>query len=69
MKMRRLKELADDLLQRASLRDKPMPAPEPVYAKEGKVVGLRALLTPEQRAKSLSYSGPESFGDAPPHCA
>lgn len=69
MTMRALRKFTAGLLGRVSLRDKPLPDPEPAYAKQGQVVGLRSLLTPEQKARVAAYTGPESFGDVPPHCA
>lgn len=44
---------------------KPLPEPEPVYApKPRPMTGLFALLSAEQKAYLLSYSGPENHGDA-----
>jgi hypothetical protein len=65
--MASLLKLAEGWFSRVTLRDKPLPDPEPAFAHSRRVVGLRALLTPEQRARSLAYTGEESFGDVPPH--
>jgi hypothetical protein len=65
--MTALRKLAESLFPGVFLQDKPLPAPEPAFACGRKVVGLRALLTKEQRERSLSYKGDESFGDVACH--
>jgi len=66
--MTALRKLAESLFgRRVTLQDKPLDAPEPAFACGRKVVGLRALLTDDQRKRTLSYQGEESFGDVPYH--
>ncbi len=49
--------------KRRPLPSAPRPELEAINAKPRQMTGLFAQLTPEQKAKALSYRGPEAIGD------
>ena len=49
---------------KVTVEPKPLPEPEPAYAQPRPMLGLLALLSPDQRKVALAYRGPVCLGDA-----
>jgi hypothetical protein len=64
--MNALKKLGE-VLSWGHFSPKPLPEPEPVYSAARPVTGFFAGLTPEQKKRTLAYTGDDTLGD--PTCA